>query len=288
MTPAARERIYIVPRLSGLLLAFCVLLIVGLGYVFDGVELETRVLGMAVFAVGLAALFRTNENLRGVRATAAPPPTPLLAGDPVRLEAAVLNHSGEQRIGLRLRALGTRGSRGAFFPRLPAGGRMSATLVLPPMPRGVHRLPALRVSTVRPAGLLYSWKVFQPHGELVIAPRPCGQPLDGRPAKPMEEGDPSEVRLRRAEDPPSRTDWKILARTGRWMVRESPDTQPAEPLIFRWEDVEGLRDTEERLGQLMLWVLEASRLGRPFCLELQGSQAFSLPAACRLLASFPR
>ncbi|MCX7869724.1 MAG: hypothetical protein N2322_07205, partial [Terrimicrobiaceae bacterium] len=62
---AARERIFIVPRASGLLLAVCVLLILGLGYAFDGVEVETRVLGMAVFALGLAALFRTNANLQG-------------------------------------------------------------------------------------------------------------------------------------------------------------------------------------------------------------------------------
>ncbi|MCX7869644.1 MAG: DUF58 domain-containing protein, partial [Terrimicrobiaceae bacterium] len=200
--------------------------------------------------------------------------------------AVLVNASAERRTGLSLRPHRLRGARAIFLPQLGPRERATTTLELPPMPRGIHPLPALRLSTIHPQGLLYAWKIFHPEGELVVAPRPWGTSLAAHHGGSPPEGDPSEVRLRRADDAPSRTDWKILARTGKWMVREGPVQRPAEPLVFRWEQTAHLREPEERLGQLMLWVIEAREAGRPFILELGGVPVRSFPAACRRLAEY--
>ena len=69
------------------------------------------------------------------------------------------------------------------------------------------------------------------------------------------------------------------------MVRDSQEVQ-SRPLNFCWEHTSHLGSIEQRLEQLMLWVVEAHEAGLPFTLELGGRTVSSYRAACRRLAEY--
>ncbi len=62
--------------------------------------------------------------------------------------------------------------------------------------------------------------------------------------------------------------WKVLARGGEPAVR-SYSSLAAQPEWLEWSLLEGL-DTEARLSQLCLWVLESEAAQRPYGLRLPG------------------
>ncbi|MEX1119369.1 MAG: hypothetical protein WEB60_11310, partial [Terrimicrobiaceae bacterium] len=61
-----RERIYIVPTWAGLVFAFTLLVIFGVGYFADGFGGPVQVLVMSLVVTGIVALILTNDNMRGI------------------------------------------------------------------------------------------------------------------------------------------------------------------------------------------------------------------------------
>ena len=68
--------------------------------------------------------------------------------------------------------------------------------------------------------------------------------------------------------------WKVLARGGEAAVR-SYTSLAAQPEWLEWSSLEG-KDTETRLSQLCLWVLESDAAQRVFGLRIPGKEI--LPA----------
>lgn len=297
-----RERIYLLPRISGLVFAFFVLLVFALGYVQPGARGLPQVLGIALVVAGIAVLIQSNENLRGVRilrCTSQPVP----AGEPVRLEVTVHNAHPTERVGLTVREGWRwrekwRRRNVAPIPLLESGETRTILLPLTPGPRGRFSIPTLWVSSVLPVGLCFAWKAFPDLGTYDVYPVPRGRPWEGDSLDRgrdsglharSEGGDVSGHRPYEVGDPPSRLDWRVFARTGNLVVR-TREEGGAHAATLRWADTGFLSDPEARLEQLSYWIAQCERENRPFRLDLgdgrTGLTEKDLPACRIALATF--
>ena len=155
-------------------------------------------------------------------------------------------------------------------------GRGSETFMvgLKDVPRGIHPLPPLKLTSRFPFGLFVSDRVWKPQGECVVYP--ALEP--NAPAWPST----AHARFRRSRageeivafrdyvvgDAISTIDWKITARHGDLVVREFEEPV-FEALMFAFEDVSFL-GLEAALERLAAWVVRASRQGLTYGLRLEG------------------
>ncbi|CAN5338572.1 hypothetical protein BH10PSE11_BH10PSE11_27620 [soil metagenome] len=286
MAKKRRERIYLVPRISGMVMGFVLLLIFALGFAFPNVRDLSQPLGIALLVAGVVILIQTNENLGQVEITNCHS-FPTAAGEPALLELTLRSGAKSERTGLQVRpALRW---RTAWKLREPAQATLAvlepnhAAVVRLPIPttrRGRYAMPDLWVCSILPVGLCFAWKVFPSHGEYFVYPRPRGVPLNraagqGRQAGEGPSGGNEDVSGHRpyeAGDPLSRLDWRVFARTGKPVVRTLEDGSGGE-VILRWDDTRFLVDVEERLEQLSFWIDECIREERPFRLEFHSAHS---------------
>lgn len=282
MAKKRRERIYLVPRWSGLVFAFVLLLIFALGFALPYARDYTQALGIALLVAGVVTLIQTNDNLSGIT-IAALRSTPTAAGEDALLELTLHNDSKNERTALQVRrALRWRTAwfspapLSAFLPVLASGDSAAVRLPLRTTRRGRYPVPDLWVCSVMPVGLCFAWKVFPGEGEYFVYPRPRGLSLDpGASAHGQHSGlsasggseDVSGHRPYEAGDPLSRLDWRVYARTGKLAVRTLEEGRSGE-VALRWDDTRFLADPEKRLEQLSCWIDQCVREERPFRLEL--------------------
>ncbi len=276
-----RERIYLVPRVSGLVFTVIVLLVFGLGFVQPGPQGLPQILGIALVVAGVAALIQSNENLRGleiVRCLSVPVP----AGEPVVLELIIRNTGIRERVGVTVReGLRWRGKwRGGekiWIPVLNAGEMCTVRLSLPATGRGRFEVPTLWLDSVMPVGLCFAWKIFSGCGEFFVYPAPRGRPRGGTAvAHGGEVGvvaeaggeDVSGHRIYEPGDPSTRLDWRVFARTGKLVVRTLEEGGGG-AVALRWSDTDFLPNEEARLEQLSFWIAQCTREDRNFILDLE-------------------
>ncbi len=253
-----------------------------------------------VLSIGLVSALHAWLNLGAIEVAVAPP-APVAAGEPLRLAVSATNPGDRPAHSIRIElptAFGIAG--GVDIPLVPAGGAGCGEVLLPGLGRGVWTLRGFTVSTAYPLGLAKAWREADAAGEVVVFPRPDGDPLgDGRPTAPGNarrgswEGDEDFAghREHRDGDSSRRIDWKASERLGRMLVKVWTGGG-AEAVLLHWDEARGA--TEERLSQLARWVLDADRRGVPYGLQLPSAviaPATGAPhhAAClRALAAHPR
>ena len=280
-TMEKRERIYIVFHWAGLIFAFAVLMIFGMGFAVPSARGLTQVLGIALVVAGVVALIQSNENLRGIeilgaRSIAVP------AGEEAVIELTVRNTLDRERIGLWVRekrywreGWRRRPRLATWVPILEANETKVVRLKVPTARRGRYPVPTLWVCSVMPVGLCFAWKTFADNGEYLVYPAPRGRPLgevagsgeelSGRDGE--ESQDVSGHRAYMPGDALSRLDWRVFARTGNLVVR-SMEEGAGDEVVIRWRDTDSLHDTERRLEQISFWVTQCQLEGRTFQLQL--------------------
>lgn len=286
MKPRRRERIYIVPTMAGLAFAVFLLALFGAGYLAQGLGGPAQILVITLLVAGIVVLFETNDNLRGLEAELQPV-APVAAGSDACLRVAVTNRSSRPRIGLRLR--GRRGWRSAGrtdIPLLPPGATVMVELPWPAGTRGLQPAPPLWLSSGYPAGLCFAWKSFESDKLIPVYPPGRSWRSLADSAGRRGAGDVTGHRPYIAGDPPSRVDWKVMAKSGRLAVR---DFEGAGRMSIAWEDTNFLGDTEDRLAQMSAWLDECMRLGWKFEFQLGPADLTERNVdACRVaLASHP-
>lgn len=286
MAAAKRERIYLIPRGAGLVFAFTLLLIFGLGFALPLAREITQMLGITLLIAGVVAMIQSNENLRGMEIIGCRT-DPVAVGEKVVLEINVQNRSKNERIGLHIRrgwlwrqAWKHRGEPTARLPIIRAQETITMPLDLPATKRGRHRIPTLWLSSMMPVGLCFAWKTFEKNGDYFVYPKPKGIPLEGddhhglgalRGTQDGGSEDVSGHRPYEPGDPLSRMDWRVFARTGKVVVRTLEEGGRG-TLDLRWEDTQFLEGTEPRLEQLSYWIAQCVRENRPFRLTLNNSR----------------
>ncbi|WP_438970547.1 DUF58 domain-containing protein [Methylophaga sp.] len=157
-----------------------------------------------------------------------------------------------------------------------ADSNHSCVLSIPTSKRGWQRLTKIRLSSLYPLGLFYSWTVYDNQADVLVYPKASGhRPLPmfamqgNQSIKQALQGDDDFAGLRtyRSGDPLHRVAWKAFARDE--VMRSKQFSRPrGQKLALRWEDLEDLSDTEARLSQLTSWVLQADSQGYQYGLEL--------------------
>jgi uncharacterized protein (DUF58 family) len=230
----------------------------------------------ALTAVFLVSIPHTLINLARVT-IALDSVQPAFVGQAVSLPIEIMNGSRAARHGIEL-ALSDSSTERERINYIPADKATRVTLRFPARQRGEHKVGTLRLTSVYPLGFIRFLKKFASSKTYVVYPKPAGDPelpssrLPSLPSRVQTEisggDDFTGVRAYVPGESQRHIDWKAVAR-GQPLMTKQFDAE-AEGAVHL--DFSALRfaNTEERLSQLALWVIEAERARRPYGLRLPG------------------
>jgi len=271
-TVFGRRQLYMLPTRHGLLFALvaAVLLLASINY-GNGLGYALTFLLVSVAVVSMLHTHRTLHRLRVAPGAC----MPVFAGETAQFELVLTNDGEAPRYGVTVEQNGTEVARAD----VPARG--SASVVLPVLARrrGRLELPAFRLATRFPLGLLYSWsRPVRLDRHCLVYPAP-GAPFPFR-ATPAEILRPEQgprlggddfigVREYQPGDSPRHIDWKAFARTGMLTTKQFGGGHQ----VLVWLDWDALPefDIESRLSVLTRWVLDAEAAGAHYGLRLPGT-----------------
>ena len=205
------------------------------------------------------------RRLRGVTVEILPPP-PFTVGTPMALPVRIL--AAQDVPGARLDA------GGVPADLVLGAGSLAAAAPLPPLRRGIHRIPQVRVATAWPLGVLRLERRWPVDTEIIVAPAPAGDdlpPAEGVGDDGRGGGSPEDFaghRPYRPGDPPRGIDWRAAARGLGWLSTQW-DGRGGSAHALRFSDCRG--DDETRLAQLARWIEDAAARGADYGLELPGA-----------------
>ncbi len=229
-------------------------------------------------SVVLVSIPHTITNVTGLRATAESI-KPTFAGQEVSMPIEVMNESRATRSAITVSLPEFETAR-ETIDEIAGGKAARVTLRFPATQRGEHRIESFCVTTVYPLGFLRSTREFPADQRYIVYPQPAGdstlpQPrarTSTDPAQPdLGEGDDfAGVRAYVPGESQRHIDWKAVAR-GQAMMTKQFVTESAGMLYLDFEATR-FAETEDRLSQLALWVIEAERARRPYGLRLPGTE----------------
>ena len=155
---------------------------------------------------------------------------------------------------------------------LVPGSGHTFVMELPPVARGAHDLPAIRVGCATPLWLFMSYVAYPASGVRIVYPAPeVHAPPWAIPHNTPRPGGHDTVSLRalRPGDGARQIAWKASARRNDVIVREceDPDNQH---LQWSWSDVSTL-GVELGVSRLTAWVHRAEQMGRAYGLTLDNT-----------------
>ena len=265
-----RRRIYILPTRFGIMLGLVLaaMLIAGLNYNSN--------LGLAfaflLASVALVTMHHCNRNLLGLQVDVTPQ-VDAFAGREANFEFVLRNDSKVERRDVQICCRTAAGMRS-----VEAGSSESVPVAIPVLQRGVVRIAQFELRTRYPFGWFHAWTYVQGALTAYVAPSPQGDRTlpaadgSGSVDRGARAGDEDFAGLRAYQPgvPLKHMAWKVLARGGEAAVR-SYTSFAAQPQWLEWSSLEG-QDTETRLSQLCLWVLESEAAQRVFGLRIPGRE----------------
>jgi uncharacterized protein (DUF58 family) len=269
----ASERLYILPTPAGLV--YGVMLVTMLAGAMNYNNNLAFGLTFLLAGIGIVAIYRTHRNLCGLRLHYLGA-EPVYAGEPLVVRFSLVNDAGESRDEIFLDWNDCDEIAGG----VAALDSRTVGLPLATARRGPLALPALRLTTRAPLGLMRAWAWVHLDSRPVVYPRPAPAvpiPLArdgvGSDDGARHDGDDDLAGLRdyRAGDSPRRIAWKSYARTGNLLAREFRGGNDAEPVWLDWDAVPAT-DTESRVALLARLVLDAAATGCAWGLRLPGTR----------------
>lgn len=260
------RRIYILPTRYGLIFA-ALLFVMLLGAVNYGNN-PAHLLTFLLAGLGGNAIYLTWRNLRGLRLVCQGA-SPVFAGEPAQF-LIELEKSEHERPAIQL---AFEDSDGVLADLRPGSGRYAQRLTLTALPRGLHALGRLRVSTQYPLGLLRAWCYLECDLPVLVYPRP-GEPWtpsggegDDTLSGELGTGNDDFMGLRgyHPGDQPSQIDWKSYARD-RGLNTRMFSGQSTAPVWIDWQQAPGA-DLESRISALARAVVDADAGGRLYGLR---------------------
>jgi uncharacterized protein (DUF58 family) len=266
----SRRRIYILPTRIGLMLALMLvaMLIAGLNYNSN----LGLAFGFLMVSMALVTMHHCNRNLMGLQVDVTTE-VDAFAGREASFEFVLQNESNVDRRDVEVCCLNATG-----ICTVPAKSSETVAVALPVPQRGVVRLTQFTLRTQHPFGWFHAWTYVQGSLTAYVAPSPQGTrtlpAVEGMGSASRSEarGDEDFAGLRAYEPgvPLKHMAWKVLARGGEAAVR-SYSSLAAQPEWLEWSFLED-QDTETRLSQLCLWVLESEAAQRVYGLRIPGKE----------------
>jgi uncharacterized protein (DUF58 family) len=265
-----RRRIYILPTRFGIMLAFVLIamLMAGLNYNSN--------LGLAfaflMASVALVTMHHCNRNLLGLQVDVTTE-VDAFAGREASFEFVLRNESNVERRDVEIRCLTASG-----LGSVAAKSAASIPVAVPVPQRGVARIEQFELRTRYPFGWFHAWTYVQGSLTAYVAPSPLGDRTlpavggVGSASRSEARGDEDFAGLRAYEPgvPLKHMAWKVLARGGEAAV-QSYTSLASQPEWLEWSSLEG-HDTEARLSQLCLWILESDAAQRVYGLRIPGRE----------------
>jgi uncharacterized protein (DUF58 family) len=265
-----RRRIYILPTRFGVMLAcmLAAMLIAGLNYNSN----LALAFGFLMASVALVTMHHCNRNLLGLQVDVTTE-VDAFAGREAGFEFVLKNDSNVDRRDVEIRCLSAGGIRS-----VAARSSESVPVAVPVPRRGVVHIAQFELRTRYPFGWFHAWTYVQGSLTAYVAPAPQGTRTlpavagVGSTSRSEMRGDEDFAGLRAYEPgvPLKHMAWKVLARGGEAAV-QSYSSLAALPEWLDWSALEGL-DTEDRLSQLCLWVLESESAQRVYGLKIPGKE----------------
>jgi len=266
----SRRRIYILPTRFGIMLAFVLvaMMIAGLNYNSN--------LGLAfaflMVSVALVTMHHCNRNLLGLQVDVTTE-VDAFVGREASFEFVLRNDSNVERRDVEICCMTAAGMRS-----VAAKSSESVPVAVPVPQRGVSRIDQFELRTRYPFGWFHAWTYVQGSLTAYVAPAPHGNRTlpavggVGSVDRGARAGDEDFAGLRAYEPgvPLKHMAWKVLARGGEAAV-QSYTSLASQPEWLEWSSLEG-QDTETRLSQLCLWVLESEAAQRVFGLRIPGKE----------------
>ena len=150
----------------------------------------------------------------------------------------------------------------------------------PARARGEYEVKRLCLASAFPLGVLRATKRINCHQRFLVYPKPEGDPrlprdrarsAYNRPRTELGEGDDfAGVRAYELGQSQRQIDWKAVARGHPLMTKRGPPRK-RRGRSLDFAAVPG-EDTETRLAQLALWIIEAERARRSYGLRLRGTE----------------
>lgn len=234
---------------------------------------------LLLFALGsivLVSVPHTMMNVTGLHA-AAESLKPAFAGQELALPVEVVNESRATRSAIVVSLPEFETAR-EVIDEIAPGKAARVTLRFPATARGEYRIESFCVTTVYPLGFLRSTRRFAADQRYVVYPQPAGETTLPDPrarsgiasAQPdLGEGDEfAGVRAYVPGESQRHIDWKAVAR-GQPMMTKQFVTESAGMLYLDFVATK-FSETEDRLSQLALWIIEAERARRPYGLRIPG------------------
>ena len=270
-----QRRIFILPTRAGFVFAFT------LAAMFTGAINYDLALGHALVflltGLGLIGMVHTFRNLFSLWITPGRA-KPVFAGEMAHFPIVLRNDRKIARLGLELQAPD---NPGIGIQIAPEESSETAIPVLATQ-RGWMTLPRVRLSTVYPLGLLYTWSYLQPEMRCLVYPKPITTPLPPEQATSMAgerygdggQEDFAGFRNRQPADSLRHVAWKASARdAGQRPLQVKQFAGGAEQeMQLDWQLTPDGADIETRLAILTGWVLDASSAGICYGLRLPGHE----------------
>jgi uncharacterized protein (DUF58 family) len=204
---------------------------------------------------------------------------PTFAGDEVSLPVEVTNQSGRPRYGVRVQVPDSGGDEQAVG-EIAAGRAARVRIRFPARARGEYEVKRLCLVSAFPLGVLQATKRINCCQRFLVYPKPEGDPrlphdrarsAHNRPRPELGEGDDfAGVRAYELGQSQRQIDWKAVAR-GHPLMTKQYTTEATGALYLDFATALG-SDTEARLAQLALWIIEAERSRRSYGLRLRGTE----------------
>jgi uncharacterized protein (DUF58 family) len=265
-----RRRIYILPTRFGYMLGaiLAAMLIAGLNYNSN----LALAFAFLMASMALVTMHHCNRNMLRLSVDVTTE-VDAFAGREALLEFELRNGSRVDRRDIEVRCMSAVGMNS-----VAAGESATIEVIAPVAQRGVTRVTQFELRTRYPFGWFYSWTYVQGSIAVYVAPAPLGNRAlpsgsaqgTGSHSEARGDEDFSGLRAYQPGMPLKHMAWKVLARGGEPVVR-SYSSLAAQPEWLDWSMLEGL-DTEARLSQLCLWVLESDAAQRPYGLRVPGKE----------------
>lgn len=271
--PLDRACLYIWPTRMGMIFgaALTAMLLTAINYALS----LGYVLIFLLASVGLVSLFHTYRNLAGLimltgRAD------PVHAGEVAEMLLSLKNPRNYARHAITIHT--EDGTEHPSFD-ISADAEQIASVAIKTERRGWQPAPRFKFSSDFPLGLWRVWVWWQPDTGVLVYPRlespppPLPQHFDpSGHAEIHQQGgeDFSHIRPYRPGDPLRRLAWRAMARhpDDKPLTREFSDGGQGGELIFDWQQLDNLFDTEQRLSRIASWVEQAETAGTPYALAL--------------------
>lgn len=272
-----RRRIYILPTRAGLVygVMLLVLLLCSINYSLSlGFGLT-----FLLAACGCVDMVLTYRNMAGLSASVGRIPA-VFAGEIARLPIQLDNRRARPRYALRLTLLTPHAARIDYIADIDAHAHSILDIGVQTTTRGWHTLPAVRLHTHFPLGLLRAWSDWQPVTRILVYP----QPEQGDPPFPVQAGgqetghglagqdDFAGIRAYQNGDSMRHMAWRQIARKpdGNFVTKQFEGGKHGH-LHFDDAELPATLDTELKLSRMTRWLLMAEAAAQPYAFSLGGT-----------------